>query len=226
LELNGVISGNLAYSTGIVEGFGSLHSDKDYYAHLMYKLGGLPLDGVMKDGSSLNNPQPYIDNSVSFGAFIYRGNAMIQPDSLGIPQNTFTIFGGDINGYYGRYNLFGGLTLRSDDNPIIGLQQSVNTTAWFAELDITVFPWLLPGIRFESWSSKMPDPLNPAQLISYTDAQIVPGIVALLRPNVKMTLRTRIEKLQNALDATGSPIYQPSPSFEFGQVQLLMTIGI
>jgi hypothetical protein len=86
---------------------------------------------------------------------------------------------------------------------------------------------LLPGIRFESWSSSAPDPANPVALISYTDSQIVPGIIALVRPNLKMTLRAKFSKMAaNGSDASGNPIFQAGSSYQSGQVQLLMTIGI
>ena len=49
IELNGMLSGRFGYSAGIVEGFGKVHSDKDYYAHVTYKVGGMPLDGVLKE---------------------------------------------------------------------------------------------------------------------------------------------------------------------------------
>jgi hypothetical protein len=227
IELNGV-QGRLGYSAGIVEGFGSLHSDKDYYGHITYKIGGLPLDGVVEGGSAANNTKPYIDNSITFGALAYLGTAVIQPDSLpGLPMNNFKVFGGDFNAFYDRYNLFGGLTVRNDDAPIIGMNKSVSTTTWFAELDVTVYPWLLPGIRFESWSSSAPDPENPGALISYTDSQIVPGIIALVRPNLKMTLRARFSKMAaNSTDGNGNPIFLAGSSYQAGQVQLLMTIGI
>ena len=227
IELNGM-QGRLGYSAGIVEGFGSLHSDKDYYGHVTYKIGGLPLDGVVEGGAAPNNTKPYIDNSITFGAFAYLGDAIIQPDSLaGLPKNNFSVIGGDVNASYDRYNLFGGIAVRKDDAPIIGMNKAVNTRTWFAELDVTVFPWLLPGVRYESWNSSTPDPANPGALVSYADAQIVPGVVALVRPNVKMTLRAKFSKMgANGADVNGNPIFQPGSSFQAGQVQLLMTIGI
>jgi hypothetical protein len=82
-------------------------------------------------------------------------------------------------------------------------------------------------VRYESWNSSTPDPANPGALVSYADAQIVPGVVALVRPNVKMTLRAKFSKMgANGADVNGNPIFQPGSSFQAGQVQLLMTIGI
>jgi hypothetical protein len=226
LELNGMLSGRIGYSAGIVEGFGKVHSDKDYYAHLTYKVGGLPLDGVMKEGTALNNAKPYIDNSLTLGAFVYSGSAVLGPDSL-LQNNSFTVFGGDVNAYYDRYNLFGGVTIRTDKSPFLESPgQSANTTSLFGELDITVFPWLLPGVRYEIWNGQTIDPAS-GRVVSYTDSQVVPGIVALIRPNVKLTLRASWAKLASvSTDANENPIFVPGQSLQPGQVLLALTIGI
>ena len=232
VEVNGMTAnGRLFYSAGVVEGFGPLHSDKDFYAHLAYKVGGLPLDGVVAGGPNLNNLQPYVDNSFTIGAFAYKGNALISTDagvSLLIPDSThvmteqpnaFTVIGGDVNIWFDRFNLFGGYSMRTDDNPFLEAPTlSAKTSTMFAELDVVAYPWLLPGIRFESWKSDHaivnPTDASQVQAQSYSDVQIVPGIVFLLRPNVKMILRSSFIK------ADGDTKFQP------GQTQLLMSIGI
>ena len=226
IELNGMLSGRLGYSVGIVEGFGKIHSDKDLYAHATYKVGGLPLDGVLPTGTTLNNAKPYIDNSLTLGAFVYSGSALLGSDSLS-QSNSFTVFGGDVNAYYDRYNLFGGITFRTDNNPFLeSATQSAKTTTWFAELDVTVFPWLLPGIRYEVWNGQAIDPAS-GQIVSYADSQLVPGIVALVRPNVKLSLRARWAKLAgSSADANGNPILVSGQNLQPGQVSLGLTIGI
>lgn len=226
IELNGMLSGRMGYSVGIVEGFGKAHSDKDYYAHATYKVGGLPLDGVIQGGNALNNAKPYIDNSLTLGAFVYSGSAVIGTEELS-QNNSFTVLGGDANAFYDRYNLFGGISIRTDKNPFLeSAGQSAKTTTWFGELDITVFPWLLPTVRYEVWNGQAIDPAS-GRLISYTDSQLIPGIVALVRPNVKLTLRAAWAKLAgNSTDSNGEQIFVPGQSLQPGQVQLLLTVGI
>ena len=149
------------------------------------------------------------------GGFYYSGDAVIGTGSLA-QGNRFTLFGGDVNLYYDRFNLFAGLSIRSDDAPFPGSPgYSADSHVWFAELDVMVFPWLYPTVRYESWSGQM---LNPAStgLNDYSDSQVVPGIVALLRANVKFTLRAGFSKMQS-LGATG---------FQADQVQLQMALGI
>ncbi len=213
LEANGMLGGRFGYSAGVVEGFGNVHSDKDFYGHVTYKFGGLPLDGVIQGGPAPNNPQPYIDNSLTLGAFVYRGSAALGSADAS-QYDHFTMTGGDVNAFYSRYNFFGGIGIRSDDQPFVGTPgQSANTTVWFGELDVTVFPWLLPGVRLESWHSQN---FDTGALSSYTDTQIVPGIVALVRPNVKFTLRTSLAKYGLSGDT----------KYQFHQVALMLAVGM
>ncbi len=216
IELNGMAGGRFGWNAGIVEGFGAPHSDKDYYGHVTYKFGGLPLDGVVEAGNAPNNAKPYFDNSVTIGAFAYLGKATLGPDSAQ-QDNAFSMVGADVNAFYEQFNLFGGVGLRHDDRPFLGdpLSQSANSTVWFTELDMTVFPWLLPGLRFESWNSHMLDPVTGGS-VAYTDMQFVPGVVFLVRPNVKFTLRTMVTKFDSQMDT----------KWQLGQVALALAVGI
>lgn len=222
IELNGMAGGRFGYSAGIVEGFGGVHADKDFYGHVTYKFGGLPLDGVTEGGAAPNNPRPYIDNSLTIGAFAYAGQARLALDSAGVaPDDKFTMLGGDINAWYENFNLFGGFGIRHDGHPFLNTggmgapSPSADTKVWFAELDVVVFPWLLPGVRYESWSGQALDPAS-GDLTSYTDTQIVPGIMFLLRPNLKLSLRQSFAKLFANNDS----------KLQAGPLTLTMSVGM
>jgi hypothetical protein len=224
IELNGIIKGRFTWSAGIVESFGSPHADKDYYGHVAYKFGGLPPDGVVGAGAAPNNAQPFIDNSLTIGAFAYAGSATLGPDPI-TADDRFTMVGGDFNASYERFNLFGGIGVRHDDQPFVGTTGlAANTTVWFAELDYVVFPWLLPGIRYESWSSQTPDVGSTGNsVVSYSEQQVVPGIVFLVRPNVKATLRASFAG-KSSINYTGEVV--PEVSLQPGTVSFSLTLGI
>jgi hypothetical protein len=226
IELNGIFQGRFGYNVGIVEGFGNLHSDKDYYGHVTYKFGGMPLDGVVAGGGIQGASQPFIDNSLTLGVFVYAGNAALSlGPSYNDQMNAFKVYGGDYNAYYDRLNLFGGLQIRKDDSPFLTMAgTSATSTVWFSELDVTVFPWLLPGVRYEVWNGKGLD--ANGQVAGFTDSQIVPGIVALIRPNLKITLRASFAKMKTAADGNGNPVIVPGQSMQPGQVQLSTALGI
>ncbi len=219
IELNGMAMSRFGWSAGIVEGFGPAHADKDYYLHATYKFGGMPLDGVVAgSAASASGTMPYIDNSFTIGVFGYWGNASLGPDPEGLtPDNTFGMVGGDLNIFYDRFNLFGGVAVRHDGQPYLaGPGIGINSTVLFAEVDVTVFPWLLPGIRYESWNGQALDPVTPGATLSYTDSQVVPGIAFLIRPNVKVTLRGAF----STNFANGDTNLQP------GQVAAMLTLGM
>jgi hypothetical protein len=176
----------------------------------------MPLDGVVEGGAAVANSQPYIDNSLTVGAYLYHGNASIGPDSGG-QEDKFTTGGGDVNVSYDRLNVFGGVGIRHDENPYLGTTGvSANTSTWFGEADFVLFPWLLPGVRFESWKSEFIADPNTNEIGTYTENQFVPGVVALVRPNVKMTLRTTLEKFDSRGDT----------KYDFGEFILGLTVGI
>ncbi len=224
IELNGILHDRFTWSAGIVESFGNPHADKDYYGHVAYKFGGLPPSGVVAAGSAPNNAQPFMDNSLTLGAFAYAGSASLGPDTAAA-DDKFTMIGGDFNAFYERFNFFGGIGVRHDNQPFVGTAGlAANTTVWFAELDYVVFPWLLPGIRYESWTSQTPDIGSTANaVVSYSEQQIVPGIVFLIRPNVKATLRASFAG-KGAVNYTGQTL--PSVSLQPGTVSLALAVGI
>lgn len=214
IEVNGIFAGRFGYSAGFVEGYGIPHSGKDFYLHAAYKFGGLPLDGVVQGNAAQGPSLPGTETSLTLGAFAYRGSSRIGSDAASQGSN-FTVVGGDFNAYYNRFNLFGGVGIRTDDEPFLGnLGISANSRVWFSELDVTVFPWLFPAIRYESWNSETYDPASGKS--SYTDAQIVPGIVALVRANVKFTVRASFARMESLGDS----------EYKAGQVQLLLAVGI
>jgi hypothetical protein len=224
IELNGILHGRFGYSAGVVEGFGDPHSNKDYYGHVYYKFDGMPLDGVVEGGGSQGASQPFIDNSFTVGAFAYGGEALLAAGGIE-QENNYMLYGADYNAFYGRCNLFGGVQLRKDDNPFLTLSGlSAKSTVLFSELDVTVFPWLLPGLRYEVWDGQG---LNASNAVtSFTDSQIVPGVVFLVRPNLKMTLRASFAKLNTGADSNGNPVIIPGQSVQPGQVQWLMSLGM
>jgi hypothetical protein len=228
LEFNGVVDGRLSYTAGVVDGFGLPHRVLDMYGRVLYKIGGMRLDGVVEGGKLPTNPVPWMDNSISVGAFGYAGSSMLKPDSL--PQeNNFTMIGGEVNAWYDRFNLFGAFGLRKDNAPFVGLKnQSVNTTVWFTELDVMALPWLIPCVRAESWKSSRTDAMNMVQ--DFSDFQIKPGVIFVVRPNVTVSLitlwtNTVAEKMamDMPMPATG---HVHGALTETGQVQVHLMVGM
>ena len=181
LELNGVVGkGRLGYNLGLVEGHGNLdNSDKDFYAHATYKVGGMRLDGVVPEGSGSRGPtQPWEDNSVTIGGFVYNGHASLE-DNV-IQKDNFMMFGGDVNISYDRFNFIGAYARHNNDSPFIdlpGVKGKMNS--YLVEASYIIYPWLIPFARFES--SKVDGETLAQNVIS-------PYIEILVRANIRIAL--------------------------------------
>ncbi len=62
----------------------------------------------------------------------------------------------------------------------------------YDELSWIALPWLVPAVRFELYR------VDPAGASPVWDARVLPGVVALLRPNLKLAL---VAQLESALGA-------------------------
>ena len=180
LELNGVVGdGRLGYNLGLVEGRKNLvNSQKDVYAHLNYKIGGMRLDGVVAGGfqTSLGATHPWQDNSVAIGGFLYKGTATL---AEGV-EDGFTTVGADVNAWVDRLNFIAAFAKQSDDSPFIDHPgKASDLTSFMVEGSYIIYPWFVPLVRFES--SKVKDAKN-------SDTKLISAIQFLVRPNVRCAL--------------------------------------
>ena len=200
IEFNGVIgSGRFGYNVGLVEGRKNLsNSDKDLYAHVNFKIGGMRLDGVVPEGSgsSVGASQPWQDNSITVGAFAYKGVATLDGTALSVPNvdDEFTMIGGDINAWFDRLNLIGAVVIQSDKKPFIanpGVES--NLTSIMAEASYVVYPWIVPLVRIEN--SKVKD-------ATISDTRLISAIQFLIRANVRAAFEFNFATEPSATDPT------------------------
>lgn len=203
-EARGLLSnGRLAYSLGLVEGRkNEINGDKDFYFHLGYKFSGLRLDGI-KENMSEGPSQPWQDNSIRFDAFYYNGRATL----TGGQKDDFSQFGASMDLYMNRLNVSALLAVQNDDRPVVGQAFDGTGTHVMAEATYVLYPWLLPNLRYERFKAELGSS-------SITEQRFVPGLVALIRANVKAVLSAEIEK-----EATEG-------EFEFGEIELALVFGI
>jgi len=189
LEAYGVVQHRVLYNAGVVEGSGSVGDrSKDVYGRLGYKWGGLSFDGVATGGATGEaNPKPWSEKSVAISAFAYHGTALLVNDLGPAPKDGFNEYGGDVALAWLDLAAHAGYTDRKDDRlfldePSITDAKVKNT---FAELYWVAFPWLIPGVRFESF--KVID--DQTQQASFT-------VNGLVRANVKTFLAANWVKPQ------------------------------
>jgi hypothetical protein len=204
LELSGTfLNGRFGYNAGLVEGRGNIvNSAKDFYLRGTYKIGGMRLDGVVpEDMSPVSNTQPWKDNSVMLGGFAYFGKAELGTPTeehdegaalakqSGLlneenPGDAFRVYGGEVQIFYDRLNLFGVYTRSTHDSPFIATPNiSTTSTNFMVEANLIAYPWLIPFARFESF--KFEDQKR---------RRFVPGVTALMRANVRFIVYSEINK--------------------------------
>lgn len=168
--------GGYTYRFGIVNGQGitDINPEKDFYGKLTYKIGGLGEIGGTEGGAS-ETSQFYIDNSLTLGAFFYKGTA----SRGGAKDEDFTVFGGDVDFWHERFILNGALMLMSSDIPNA---PSRNSMVYYAQGNYVIYPWLIGLARYEGEDRDTDnDAVKPVNAI-------IPGITVMARANVKFTL--------------------------------------
>lgn len=181
IEVNGVVGdGRLGYNVGLVEGRKNVaNSQKDVFAHLNYKFGGMRLDGVTPEGAAASTAatQPWQDNSIAVGGFVYGGTATLDP---AVQDDEFTMFGGDVNVWYDRLNVIAAATNQHDKSPMIADPgTAADLTSFMVEGSYIIYPWLVPLVRYEN--SKVKDAV-------VSDTHVISAIQFLVRANVRVAL--------------------------------------
>jgi len=192
LEVNGVLADRFDYSIGLAAGTNlDARNSANFYGHVGYKLGGSTLDGEHTGGVTQDLAH---ENSLTLDAFAYRSISRFN-DALDPPvltKNTSVTFGGSIRAQHQELELDAGLFFQTDDH-VSSTAPSTSTLSQWNELSYLLYPWLAVGARVEY--------LRVAQdgAATVSDLKIVPGVVALVRPNLKLTLTASLEQ------ATGMP---------------------
>ncbi|MGD8863619.1 MAG: hypothetical protein PVI30_26630 [Myxococcales bacterium] len=252
LEVNGVVNHRVDYSVGwIASGAGdalSFPNSQDVYAHLGAKLGGMTLDGEGPGGTVVPNPmRPWEEMSITFDVFGYHGlqrtdnGASAQSPT---PQNDrIDVLGGTIRAHVQSFIATVGLWAERHSAPYAALppmtmaddmgvadRSSAVGVVQFNELAYIVYPWLVPVLRTEF----VQVPSNDAHGGRTSNvARLMPGVAALIRPNLKVTLVGDIERAMGGPPAMswepGGGIIAPQPAgtnrVEAERLELSLVLG-
>lgn len=128
-----------------------VNSEKDYYAQVSYKLGGM---GVFGSGGEkiLRSAKEWRDNSVALGGYFYRGTAgaFLEQDGGRRFFNSGDRFyrtGLSFDAWLYDLNLFGGWQ-RNHDRLRNGRTFDIDVTMVEADY-VLPWPWVQPTVRFE-----------------------------------------------------------------------------
>ncbi|MBI4888469.1 MAG: hypothetical protein HY824_15340 [Acidobacteria bacterium] len=195
--------GGVTWGVGLANGQGVIDSNdhKDVFARVAYKFGGY---GELGGSDLPQDLEFWRDDSVKVGAFAYNGKstntyegstvALSGTPGTGLAtvgvdssiDNDFHIVGVDFDWWFKDLNLFGLYLRQADDNPR-GSGESIDTDAWFAEANYTIYPWLVGILRYAETAqdfSVRPDPTKQQFL--------VPALTFLTRANIKFTIESQM----------------------------------
>lgn len=192
IEVNGVVSDRFNYAVGLAAGTNvDARNSANIFAHAGYKLGGSTLDGEHTD----NIPQDLQHEvAVTVDAFAYRAISRFEDasDPPVLTKDTSSTFGGAVRAQRSELELDVGAFVQTDDH-VTSTSPSTTTLSEWNEIAYLVHPWLAIGGRVEYLR------VTPDGADAVSDLRIVPGVAALVRPNLKLTLTASLEQ------ATGSP---------------------
>jgi len=164
IELYGVIDKHTRYAFGVVDGvaaqstgnYGDNNSDKDYYARIEHKFGGLSYDGSSdsQDQGQLGSGFAYFDQgpSLTLGATGYSGT-----DQIKISTDTRS-------GYYrvtgfaransGRFNVDAVYLHETDNSDVekyygLGKNKRIGASGFYIEGTAAIYPWMFFVTRYE-----------------------------------------------------------------------------
>src|SRR5512140_936907 len=188
LEVNGVVASRFDYSAGLAAGTNiDTRNSLNFYGHVGYKFGGANLDGEDTKGV----PQDIAhEQAVTVDAFMYRSishfndagdPAAMPPVDPALTKDVALTFGGHVRAQLNELELDSGVFFQTDDHVSSGAPSTSTLSQW-NEISYLLYPWLAVGGRAEY--------LRVAQdgSSAVSDLRIVPGVAALVRPNLKFTL--------------------------------------
>jgi hypothetical protein len=224
VELNGILKHRFAYSVGWLAshtggGLNSLNAE-DAYVHIGVKSGGVALDGEGKYGPNVPDPaKPWAEKAITLDAFGYHGLNVLDNgtgtvaggSATAVQQaDKFDAVGGTIRAQYDSAQLDLGADYEWHSRPYAGTgatatpsgeiipgvpdYTSAHGIVSWAELDYIIWPWLVPGVRYEYTNATAEGAKN------FGLFRLVPGVAMLVRPDVRVIVTGDFES------ATGYPV--------------------
>jgi hypothetical protein len=193
VEVNGVVECRFNYSAGFAAGTNfDARNSANFYGHIGYKIGGSTLDGEHTGGVAQDLEH---ENAVTIDAFAYHATSRFTDSAMTpvLTKDTSVTVGGAVRAQLAELEFNTGLYYQADDH-VTSTAPSTTTISQWNEASYLLYPWLALAARVEI--------LHVSQdTASATDVRIVPGVAALLRPNLKLTLTAPLEQASGSPDA-------------------------
>jgi hypothetical protein len=179
LQLSGVVAGRLGWSAGIGQNRAPVPGlEKDVFARLEYKFGGMRLDGVGTTAGSM----AWREHSLTIGASGYHGRGQVTYEMPGMEMShvdRFNRVGLDAHAVIKDLLVDVVVAHQRNDQPGELERDPRNLDLVFAEVTYMTWPWLFPSYRFEG--SRVTGPVKEDTTSKWIGLL---GINGLVRPNL------------------------------------------
>lgn len=211
VEVSGLIGGRLYYGAGLAQGLGDGATDrngrKDLYYKLRYKIGGVDLAGGYEPGGEPTFPMPgqLFDRTLILEHFGYFGSE----STAASPQGDHRAFGLAARTLHGPLDLGVGWVFRAFDRPWSDLGTGrLEANSLFGKAEYLFLPWVIGSMKaewFDVAEAALPPGVSGAPPPSEA-TRLMPGVVLLLRQNVRLVLEGELFLDLPATDRAGLPL--------------------
>lgn len=206
IELSGLATPRLAWAIGVSQGAGVGEDDqnqaKDLLARLRYKIGGLRLDGAYDTGGgpgTAGHGQLQERRAVILETFAYLGNEPTAQPGVGDRHITVGVASRLLQG---PLDLGAGVVWHRDDDPW-GVGTPADMRSVFVKAEWQVQPWLFGFVKGERFRAGSAMSRGPRVDADKARSRVMPGITALLRPNVRAALEGELFTRESESAASG-----------------------
>lgn len=200
IEVDGIVARRWTYGIGLATGDDRSGEPSDAYWRLAYKLGGLDYEGHY-DGDGpvrVGEGGQLFDRSLVLEHFGYVGETS---DRGGVTADRWS-WGAAARWMVGAWELGGGYVQGESDPSGLASSGGYEWESAFGRLEWFAWPWLVASLKAETFGVD----LGPDEPVRSDRTRILPGVVALVRPNVRAVAEASLWIENDPADRAGAAL--------------------
>lgn len=200
IEVDGIVARRWTYGVGLATGNDRSGEPGDAYWRLAYKLGGLDYEGHYDEEGSARPGEggQLFDRSLVLEHFGYVGETS-EPDGLAADRWSW---GAAVRWMAGAWELGGGYVQGEREPSGLPGSPGYEWESAFGRLEWFAWPWLVGSLKAETLAVE----LGPDEPVRSHRTRILPGVAALVRPNVRAVAEASLWIENDPADRAGTSL--------------------